>query len=354
MTQLLNIIFSAIEMKGVNSLTSTDNSIKTNMYELCELLSRIIQDIDPDKDIAEHIAWMQPKLMEETKQIAMVEGKEFQIAILESKISENDNLIAEIEPKIKDQDKQIAMLEAQIKVMIKEKDDQIAMLKDKTEDKNVHLNNAEPKIENQEVQKAIIKDKDDQIEMLKSEIEAIKNETMRIWEIKSNEMIAINRKLKKQIREYYIMYTKYQPKTKLIRFPSLEPFKPTWDNKIAGPGWIVIQRRIDGNISFDRDWNAWKDGFGDPNGDFWLGLERLHRITTYQQHELYIHMIDHTMQPSFAQYNNFVVGSIEKKYELKSLGSYKGDAGDEMRACEKSVFSVYYGLWNPYNSPCQM
>jgi len=170
MTQLLNIIFSAIEMKGLNSLTSTDNSIKTNMYELCELLSRIIQDIDPDKDIAEHIAWMQPKLMEETKQIAMVEGKEFQIAILESKISENDNLIAEIEPKIKDQDKQIAMLEAQIKVMIKEKDDQIAMLKDKTEDKNVHLNNAEPKIENQEDQKAIIKDKDDQIEMLKSEI----------------------------------------------------------------------------------------------------------------------------------------------------------------------------------------
>ncbi|XP_034481349.1 fibrinogen-like protein 1 isoform X2 [Drosophila innubila] len=311
MIQLLNIFFSAIEKKWLNLLTSTDNSIKTNMYELCHLLSTIIHDIDPDTEIAEQIAWMEPKLEKENDHIAMIEGKELQIALLESKISENDKLIAEIEPKIKDQDKQ-----------------------------------TEPKIENHEEHKAIIKNKDDQIAMLISDIKDINRQIN-----KKDQTIS---KLNKQIQVYYKMHTKYEPKIKLIRFPSLEPFKPTWDNKIAGPGWIVIQRRTDGSISFDKNWNAWKDGFGDPNGDFWLGLERLHRITTYQQHELYIHMVNHNMKTRFAQYNNFVVGSVDEKYELKSLGSYKGDAGDEMRACEKSVFSVYYGLWNPYNSRPQI
>ena len=30
-----------------------------------------------------------------------------------------------------------------------------------------------------------------------------------------------------------------------------------------GGGWIVMQKRIDGSADFYRDWNAYKNGFGD-------------------------------------------------------------------------------------------
>lgn len=40
-----------------------------------------------------------------------------------------------------------------------------------------------------------------------------------------------------------------------------------------GRTWLVIQRREDGNVDFNRDWEGYKNGFGAvaEKGDFWLG-----------------------------------------------------------------------------------
>ncbi|KAI0243155.1 hypothetical protein LSAT2_002961 [Lamellibrachia satsuma] len=44
--------------------------------------------------------------------------------------------------------------------------------------------------------------------------------------------------------------------------------------------FIVVQRRrAPFDLPFNRTWNDYKNGFGDVSGEFWLGLEKLYRIT---------------------------------------------------------------------------
>ncbi|XP_066925447.1 microfibril-associated glycoprotein 4-like [Clytia hemisphaerica] len=51
------------------------------------------------------------------------------------------------------------------------------------------------------------------------------------------------------------------------------------DQTENGGGWTTFQRRIDGSVDFIRNWEDYKNGFGEADGNYWLGLEKLHQIT---------------------------------------------------------------------------
>lgn len=38
----------------------------------------------------------------------------------------------------------------------------------------------------------------------------------------------------------------------------------------------VVQRRLGITLRFDRDWDAYQVGFGDPNDSYWLGKKKVY------------------------------------------------------------------------------
>ncbi|XP_050087789.1 angiopoietin-2-like [Anopheles aquasalis] len=119
-----------------------------------------------------------------------------------------------------------------------------------------------------------------------------------------------------------------------------EPFEVYCEQKTFGGGWIVFQYRYDGSLDFYRGWNEFRDGFGDLNKEFWLGLEKVHQITSGRKHEFVVELKDFNGTYKYALFNAFEIGSESKQYNLKDIGAYNGTAGDEMSNYKGRKFST--------------
>ena len=93
------------------------------------------------------------------------------------------------------------------------------------------------------------------------------------------------------------------------------------DQTTDGGGWTVFQKRLDGSVDFYRGWADYQNGFGNLNGEFWLGLDKIHRLTNSDTFKLRVDLEDWEGETRFAEYDMFAIGDEASKYRL-SLGSY--------------------------------
>ena len=91
----------------------------------------------------------------------------------------------------------------------------------------------------------------------------------------------------------------------------------------SGGGWTVFQRRVDGSCDFYRGWNDYKNGFGDLDGEFWLGLDKINRLSNSGEDVLRVDLEDFENETRYAHYSKFAVAGETDKYRL-TVGGYAG------------------------------
>ena len=112
------------------------------------------------------------------------------------------------------------------------------------------------------------------------------------------------------------------------------------DSLTDGGGWVVIQRRFSGKVDFYRNWEAYREGFGSVDNEFWLGNKYIYALTNSGTYELRIEIQSNGMR-RYAHYNSFYIMGENYNYVLK-LGSYVGGTvRDSLRQHNNKPFSTY-------------
>ncbi|XP_064551259.1 angiopoietin-4-like [Drosophila montana] len=126
----------------------------------------------------------------------------------------------------------------------------------------------------------------------------------------------------------------------LISVPNQQPFKVPCTEASDKYVWSIIERRLDQQLSFNRGWQEYRDGFGNFDREFFIGLEKLHLMTSSEPHKLLIRLTGGA-ETKNAIYSNFKIGSENEGYPITSLGTYSGDAGDGLRESLNQKFSTF-------------
>ena len=118
-----------------------------------------------------------------------------------------------------------------------------------------------------------------------------------------------------------------------------QPFQVFCDMDTSNGGWTVIQRRADGSVDFFKNWVDYKFGFGSLENEFWIGNDKIHRLTKRKNMMIRFDLEDFDGNKAYAEYRTFYIDGEIDKYKLH-VGSYSGTAGDSFSSTNGLQFST--------------
>lgn len=125
--------------------------------------------------------------------------------------------------------------------------------------------------------------------------------------------------------------------------PYTEPVPVYCDMTTQNGGWTVIQRRDYKKrpyVNFDRPWSDYKKGFGDLNGEFWLGNHYIHYLTKGEPMTLRFEIVDSNGRSGFAEYDNVRILDEYHKYQLIVGQFIDGNIKDEVTSHNSTYFAT--------------
>ena len=99
------------------------------------------------------------------------------------------------------------------------------------------------------------------------------------------------------------------------------------DMETDGGGWIVIQRRNAsmGWVNFTRNISDYENGFGDLDGEFWIGLSNIYELTNQQNMTLKLKVWDDREYAMNWNYQQFSIYNKNGRYAIYQLSGSWGD-----------------------------
>ncbi|XP_071837037.1 angiopoietin-4-like [Apostichopus japonicus] len=116
-----------------------------------------------------------------------------------------------------------------------------------------------------------------------------------------------------------------------------EPFEVYCDNDLGSDGWTVIQRRTNGFINFNRNWDDYKHGFGFLGSEFWLGNEKIAHLTNQKKYQLRLDFTNAAGHSYHVTYDNFRIVDEWSQYSFQSLGDEGGNADSFIEWCPSNM-----------------
>ncbi|XP_028828807.1 angiopoietin-related protein 2a [Denticeps clupeoides] len=138
----------------------------------------------------------------------------------------------------------------------------------------------------------------------------------------------------------------------LVKPENANRLMQVWCDQRHDPGgWTVIQRRQDGSVNFFRNWETYKQGFGNIDGEYWLGLENIYWLTNQANYKLLVTLEDWSGRKTFAEYASFRLEPESDFYKLR-VGRYHGNAGDSLTWHNGKQFTTLDRDHDAYTGNC--
>lgn len=104
--------------------------------------------------------------------------------------------------------------------------------------------------------------------------------------------------------------------------------------------WILIHQKLNDNLSFNKLWNDYRNGFGNFSDNYWLGLEYVWGLINEEAtYRLRIEAQLESKSWYSAEYDSLSLGDETANYPL-SVSGYSGDIEDPLLALNGMKFST--------------